>query len=868
MENTPFDADDQSVGAPYMSGLYRRALEIYRQTVGLRLVGKGEKGLDIEDVSPEDRKKILRQINEVIDRNRIQVDADTFAITAKRSGIGLPILINASVVLVVVAALLAFTFLFNRQEDVLAAGTGTILSAESKLIETLRKESQAQLQEKDREILAFQEQLQDTLAQQRRLEAETERTLREREEQLEERLQAAVAEERQRLLDQGLSEAAVAERLRTFQAEKRAELEAEFAAFRRQTEEAAAAREAALAGLVSDYEQSLQTAQAERSELEDRLQQREAELEKQFEARTEALESDRARVAEQLSRLQEQQSQEQLVRDQILGAYQSVNESIAQGEYAVALQQLESIRTYLDQEPARSLAGIQRRRAVELFIISSLEDLIRSRSARDKQDTQSLIESGSRIEALNQGVGRANQLLEQGEGEAAQAQYLSALGEIPSARTAYDQLSVLEARRLSQSQARADQQVASRLSQGRSLFEDSQYEESLERYREALILLLDDPAAAGRIVDQLGEIGARLAAPDTATALVTTPTQTEPEVQTEAVAQPDEQLLEQLRQARDRIAELEQENSRLTDQLARLESQQQLLQGDQAEVAAQLEQLEQENSRLTERLGTLESREQTLQDANDKLAADLNRLQAREQSLEQENSRLTDQIARLDSQQQLLQGDQAEVAAQIQQLEAEKTSLAAATERLQEEKASLTTAAEQLRTEKQNLSAQLAELQDQNQDLTDERDRLAEAQKKAQEAEAAREELRGRLAALESRYQNQRQSAGLSGITPPETLADLLEAKLLTWQIIGSDAVADQYPELYDTMDRYLETLTEQSMLQGRYAAVEDMITVVDAVLNGGGTAQVPADLWRRYSYTDQEDLLTRLLDKLEQVIK
>ena len=46
-----------------MSGLYQRALEIYRQTVGLRLVGKGEDGLAIEDVSPEDRQKILRQKN-------------------------------------------------------------------------------------------------------------------------------------------------------------------------------------------------------------------------------------------------------------------------------------------------------------------------------------------------------------------------------------------------------------------------------------------------------------------------------------------------------------------------------------------------------------------------------------------------------------------------------------------------------------------------------------------------------------------------------------------------------------------------------------------------------------------------------------
>jgi hypothetical protein len=133
---------------------------------------------------------------------------------------------------------------------------------------------------------------------------------------------------------------------------------------------------------------------------------------------------------------------------------------------------------------------------------------------------------------------------------------------------------------------------------------------------------------------------------------------------------------------------------------------------------------------------------------------------------------------------------------------------------------------------------------------------------------AAREDLRDRLESLESRYQTQRQSADLSAVTPPDTLAALLEAKLLTWQIIGSDPVAGQYPELYDTMDRYLETLTEQSLLEGRYAAVEDIITVVDALLATPQTAQVPTDVWRRYSYTDQEDLLARLLDKLELVLQ
>ena len=734
-----------------MSGLYHRALEIYRQTVGLRLVGKGEQGLDIEDVSPEDRAKILRQIDEVIDSNRIKVQADTFTITAKRSGIGLPILINGAIVAVVAATLLIFTFFFNRQEDVLATGAGTILSAESKVFETLRKESQAQLQLKDREVLAFQQQLQDTLERQRRLQAETDQTIRRREEQLEEEFQSTLEQERQRLLDQGLATAAIEERLNTFEAEKRSELEAEFETFRRQTQEDAAQRDEAIAGLVRGYEQNLQSAQAERSELERQLQERETELQSQYDKQTQALEGDRARVAAQLDRLQEEQRQEQLVRDQILGAYETVNVNIAAGEYALALQRLESIRSYLDQEPALSLAGIQRQRSVERFIITSLEDLIRSRSAREEQDLDSLIAAGSRINALNQGISRANQLLEQGDAAAARQLYLSSLAEIPSARQGYERLAEIEARR----EVQARQRVASTLSQGRISFQNEQFQASLDQYREGLTLLLEDSEAAGRIVDQIAEISLRLS-----------PVIAANSVQPEPVAQTDEEQFRLFEQYQERIESLEDENARLTEQLKRLQEQQQLLQGDQTQVAVQVE-------------------------------------------------------------------------------------------RLQGEKEGLAAQAQQLREEKDLLVEQVKQLQSEKDGLISTRDRM----------EAERENLRERLDTLETRFRTQRQSANLIGDTAPETLATLLEAKLLTWQIIGSDPIAGQYPELYDTMERYLDTLTEQSLFEGRYAAVQDMITVVDALLSTP-VAQVPADLWRRYSYTDREDLLTRLLDSLERIIK
>jgi len=301
-----------------MSGLYHRALEIYRQRVGLRLVAQGEQGPAIEEISPDERAEILRQINEVVDRNRIKLEPGTFAIAAKRSGSGLPLLINAIAVAALIVTLFMFSWLFNRRQEVIASGSGTILTAESKLIEALQAESEQQLQQKDREIVTFQKKLEEILQEQRSLRSETENTLKLREQQLEADFQTALEVERQRLVAEGLGGAAVEERLTAFEKQRRAELDAEYRQFRSEIEERFAERESVIAGLVSEYEQSLKQAQEERSALQEDLEQRRADLERQFQEEAQALESDRARVAEQLDRLQEQQQQEQLVRDQML----------------------------------------------------------------------------------------------------------------------------------------------------------------------------------------------------------------------------------------------------------------------------------------------------------------------------------------------------------------------------------------------------------------------------------------------------------------------------------------------------------------------------------------------------------------------
>jgi len=215
----------------------------------------------------------------------------------------------------------------------------------------------------------------------------------------------------------------------------------------------------------------------------------------------------------------------------------------------------------------------------------------------------------------------------------------------------------------------------------------------------------------------------------------------------------------------------------------------------------------------------------------------------------------------------------AELNARVERLQQEIAGLNARAERLQEEKAQLSARSEQLaaqvaglQAEREAIGSERDRIRGERDSLAAERDRLARELELAREAEAQRQQLQARLDGLEARFERQRETAKLSGETSPETLAALLEAKLLTWRIISTDPVASEHPELYDTMDRYLETLMEQSVLDGRYAAVRDMITVVDALLDSSEAA-VPGDLWLRYSHTDREDLLKRLLDRLESLL-
>jgi hypothetical protein len=90
--------------------------------------------------------------------------------------------------------------------------------------------------------------------------------------------------------------------------------------------------------------------------------------------------------------------------------------------------------------------------------------------------------------------------------------------------------------------------------------------------------------------------------------------------------------------------------------------------------------------------------------------------------------------------------------------------------------------------------------------------------------------------------------------------ASLLQAKLLLWQIIGTEPIKSKYPELYETMQKYFDTFALQERQAGRDAALGEVLAVTESLQKGQTKAPVtPAS---------DRDSMVRLLDGLERLMK
>ena len=312
-------------------------------------------------------------------------------------------LINAFFLVLLVAGIGVFGLMFGAEERSLVQEQTEFATTEGRLIEQLKRESQEQLQAKEREIGQIQNRLSRLDQERQELESSIATRVQDRERELRGALEQELASERERLRGQGISEDDIATRMRTLEAQKSQEYSSRLAAFRAQAEDERRRAEENLRVMQAEYNQSLQTLNRERDTLAQDARRREEDLRNQLETRTRSLEREKSTIEQQMARIAEERQKEDLVASQIGALYAGVRDQMAAGRYDQALQTLGNIRSYLGQDGIAQLPAVVKRRDVETFVVDSLTRLVETQKSRDTTDTASLVEQAGLITELQTG---------------------------------------------------------------------------------------------------------------------------------------------------------------------------------------------------------------------------------------------------------------------------------------------------------------------------------------------------------------------------------------------------------------------------------------------------------------------------------
>jgi hypothetical protein len=465
--------------------------------------GVGDRAPPIRDA---DRVRILEEIEREVAGARTPVTPELLRFTPRRRGSVMPIAVNLGAAIVIAAGVLGAIWLSRQREQSAADNTATITTAEGKLLEVLRQESEEQLAGKDREIADIRGRLAGLDQERERLRADAEARVGAKERELADAMAASLETERQKLLASGLSETAVAKRVADLEAKSRAESERQLAAFRQQAETERAAQEQAAEQLRAEYERTLTQAQTDRSRIQEEAARKQADLEAGYRQKQLSLEQDKAAALAELETLRRARERETLVLDQFVSFYREVRNEIAANRPEAAAAVLAKFRAYLDDPSVTALPAMSQRRPVELFLIGSLEEIARARAtaAADEAASQSLVASASLIAAVAGLVEQGEALFADRDYAKAREVYLAALAKIPAVLTGTERLAEIE--RLADDQGR--RAVNALFAEGNAAYLAGETDLAADRYRRGLEALAADRGIADTLVTQLTQIGA------------------------------------------------------------------------------------------------------------------------------------------------------------------------------------------------------------------------------------------------------------------------------------------------------------------------------------------------------------------------
>jgi hypothetical protein len=161
---------------------------------------------------------------------------------------------------------------------------------------------------------------------------------------------------------------------------------------------------------------------------------------------------------------------------------------------------------------------------------------------------------------------------------------------------------------------------------------------------------------------------------------------------------------------------------------------------------------------------------------------------------------------------------------------------------------------------KASLSQQTRALNQAQTTISQQRQQIARYEASQAEITAIRQEV----STLRRRYSSL-SSSGASARVSQSKVLDLVDTKLQVREVLSSEPVRSQYPELYDAMEEYFDTYGKVQLQSGQEEALEDANRVLDDLL-GSGSADLSA-LKRTYGAA-QGDPFALFLQKLEALLE
>ncbi len=479
-------------------------------------------------ISPEDRKEITAQIEEITRKNRIDVGPEQFRLSPLKKGFIFPLAVNVLAIAFTGSALWGLSTVFSEREAAYSSSGAALASAEGKLIQELKKDSESRISEKEKEIAEFQTRLAAMEKEQSNLQASFEQRIAGREAELRSQMEKELEKERARLMAEGLSEAVIQERLKKFEEERLAGIRKELADYQKKLDAEKAAAEANYARLRDEYKTTIGSLNEERKRIQDESKKREDALRASLEAKTQELESRSQALAGQaaqasagleqakaeLARIGEQSAKATAAEDQIVGLYLAVQAALRERRYEDAAARSASLRSYLTDPSLAGIASLDKRRQADLFAADALSQLAGSQLERTSTDTTLLLSQAELVASIRNFAEQARNALAAGQNDRAAEAYTRVLGQIPEVLQAH---AYFTDRNLDETgQRRQEADLA--LTRAGEAAARNDYDAAAAAYAEAAAYLGLSAAETTRLVDGVGALASARGATEKAAA--------------------------------------------------------------------------------------------------------------------------------------------------------------------------------------------------------------------------------------------------------------------------------------------------------------------------------------------------------------